>query len=61
MKTVFITGASGSMGSQVLKCIMGTEKGKFKSIILLRDKPSNQDLAKKLAKEYGSNLEIVFG
>ncbi|MEG2084208.1 MAG: NAD(P)-dependent oxidoreductase [Clostridia bacterium] len=59
MKTVFITGASGSMGSQVLKCIMGT--GKFKSIILLRDKPSNQDLAKKLAKEYGSNLEIVFG
>ena len=56
-KVVFITGASGSMGSQVLKSVM--ETGKFKSIILLRDKPSNQKLAAKLQKKYGEDLEVV--
>lgn len=58
-KVVFITGASGSMGSQVLKSVM--ETGKFKSIILLRDKPSNQKLAAKLQKKYGEDLEVVMG
>ena len=58
-KVVFITGASGSMGSQVLKSVM--ETGKFKSIVLLRDKPSNQKLAAKLQKKYGEDLEVVMG
>ncbi|MEG1395026.1 MAG: NAD-dependent epimerase/dehydratase family protein [Clostridia bacterium] len=58
-KVVFITGASGSMGSQVLECVMGTQK--FKSLILLRDKPNNRKLADKLAKKWGADLEVVFG
>ena len=58
-KVVLVTGASGSMGSQVLKSVM--ETGKFKSIILLRKKPSNEKLAAKLQKEYGADLEVVFG
>lgn len=59
-KVVFMTGASGSMGSEVLKQIM--ETGQFKGIALLRKKKSNEKLAKQLIKKYGSdNLEIVFG
>ena len=45
-KTVFITGASGSMGSEVLKQIMATKK--FRCRILLRAKPTNRKLAAKL-------------
>ncbi|MDE6189894.1 MAG: NAD(P)-dependent oxidoreductase, partial [Clostridia bacterium] len=63
-KTVLITGASGSMGSQVLKCVMGT--GKFNCIILLRKKSSNEKLREELLKKYakirtGGKLEVVFG
>lgn len=58
-KVVFISGASGSMGSQVLECVMRTHK--FKGLILLRKKPANEKLAKKLAKKWGEELEIVFG
>lgn len=58
-KVVFVTGASGSMGSQVLKCIMETDK--FQGRILLRKKPSNEKLAQKLKKLYGDKLEVVFG
>ena len=63
-KTVLVTGASGSMGSQVLKCVMGT--GKFDCVILLRKKPSNEKLANNLIKKYaklnnGAKLTVVFG
>ena len=63
-KTVLITGASGSMGSQVLKCVMGT--GKFNCVILLRKKRSNEKLREALLKKYakiktGGKLEVVFG
>ena len=58
-KVVLVTGASGSMGSQVLKCVMGT--GKFKGLVLLRDKASNQKLAKDLKKKYGDDIEVVMG
>ena len=49
-KTVLVTGASGSMGSQVLKCVMDT--GKFNSVILLRIKRSNEKLREALLKKY---------
>lgn len=59
-KTVFITGASGSMGSEVLKQIMATKK--FRCRILLRDKPTNRKLAAKLLKNADEGaLEVVFG
>lgn len=58
-KTVFITGASGSMGSEVLKQIMLTEK--FNTVILLRKKPVNEKLAVKLKGLYGDSIEVVFG
>ncbi|MDE5549136.1 MAG: NAD(P)-dependent oxidoreductase, partial [Clostridia bacterium] len=63
-KTVLITGASGSMGSQVLKCVMGT--GKFNCVILLRKKRANEELREKLLKFYakkktGGTLEVIFG
>ena len=58
-KVVFITGSSGSMGSQVLKYVMETKK--FKGLVLLRRKPANEKLAAKLQKEYGSDIEVVFG
>lgn len=40
-KKVLITGASGSMGSQVLKCVMGT--GKFDCVILLRKREQTRN------------------
>ena len=49
-KKVLITGASGSMGSQVLKCVMGT--GKFDCVILLRKKRANEELRERLLKKY---------
>ncbi len=58
-KTVFVTGASGSMGSEVLKQVADTHK--FNSLILLRKKPSNEKLAEKLKKKYGNEIEIIFG
>lgn len=59
-KVVFITGASGSMGSQVLQSVMEESK-LFKALILLRKKDANVKLAKKLTKKYGDNIEVVFG
>ena len=63
-KTVLITGASGSMGSQVLDCVMKT--GKFNCLILLRKKRSNELLREALIKKFaklksGGKLEVVFG
>ena len=63
-KTVLVTGASGSMGSQVLKCVM--ETGKFNCVILLRKKRANEKLREALLKKYaklktGGKLEVLFG
>lgn len=58
-KVVFITGASGSMGSEVLKQILDTNK--FKGLVLLRRKPQNEKLAKVLEKKYGENIDVMFG
>ncbi len=57
--TVLVTGASGSMGSEVLKAVL--ENQRFKGLILLRQKKSNEKLAKKLASKYGDRIEVVFG
>lgn len=58
-KTVFITGASGSMGSEVLKQVMAT--GKFKVLVLLRKKPANEKLKKVLKKRYSQGATVLFG
>jgi len=58
--TVAITGASGSMGSQALLQIMDSPQN-FKSLVVLRDKPSNQKLAKQLNRKYKSRIEIIMG
>ena len=48
MKIVFITGVSGTMGSEALKQIAQT--GTFRCRVLLRPKKANIKLAKKLQK-----------
>ncbi len=58
-KTVLITGASGSMGSEALKQI--AETNKFKITIILREKKSNIKLAKKLKRKYSDNIDVCFG
>ena len=58
-KTLLVTGASGNMGSEVLKQTMDT--GRVKGVVLLRKKPANEKLAKKLKKKYGDDIEIIFG
>ncbi len=58
-KTVLITGASGSMGSEVLKAVMAA--GKFKGLVILRKKPQNERLKQELDKRYGSRAEVFFG
>ena len=58
-QTVLLTGASGSMGSEALKSVM--ETGKFKALVLLRKKPSNEKLKKELEQRYGDGVEVVFG
>ena len=57
MKKVFITGVSGTMGSEALKQIAQTEN--FRCRILLRPKKPNIKLAKKLQKN--ENIEVLFG
>ena len=57
MKMIFITGASGTMGSEALRQIAQT--GKFRCRVLLRPKKKNMRLAKKLQKH--ENIEVVFG
>ena len=52
-KVVFISGASGSMGSQVLECVMRTHK--FKGLILLRKKPANESWLKSWLKNGAKN------
>ena len=64
-KTIMITGASGSMGSEVLAqiadyTVANPDKG-FKCLVLLRKKPANEKLAAKLTKKYGDIVEVVFG
>ena len=58
-KTVFITGASGVMGSAVLRRIAETQN--YNLIILLREKERNKKQAKRLSKKYGGDIKIVFG
>lgn len=58
-KTVFVTGASGSMGSEVLRAVM--ESSSIKGLVLLRKKKSNEKLKLKLSKLYGDKIEVVFG
>lgn len=58
-KTLLVTGASGQMGREVLAKCMESEM--LKGIVLLRKKKENVKLAKKLAKKYGENIEIIFG
>lgn len=57
--TVMVTGASGSMGSEVLRAVM--DAGKFKGLVLLRKKKENEKLKLKLEKKYGDDIEVVFG
>lgn len=56
---VLITGASGSMGSEVLKAVMKNEK--FNGLVLLRKKKANEKLASRLASRYGERIEVFFG
>lgn len=58
-KTVMVTGASGSMGSEVLKQIM--ELDFVKGLVLLRKKKDNEKLKVKLEKKYGDRIEVIFG
>lgn len=58
-KTVLITGASGSMGSEALKAVMAA--GSFKGLVLLRRKPANEKLKTSLEKRYGGRIEVLFG
>ncbi|QUY17610.1 NAD(P)-dependent oxidoreductase [Treponema vincentii] len=57
MKIIFITGVSGTMGSEALKQIAQT--GAFRCRVLLRPKKANIKLAKKLQKN--ENIEVLFG
>ena len=57
MKTVFITGVSGTMGFEALMQIVRT--GKFLCRVLLRPKKANMRLAKKLQKN--PCIEVLFG
>ena len=58
-KVVMVTGASGSMGSEVLRSVM--DGGKYKGLVLLRKKPENEKLKAKLEKLYGEDIEVYFG
>lgn len=58
-KVVLVTGASGNMGSEVLKQTMDT--GRVDGIVLLRKKPENEKLAEKLTAKYGSRITVIFG
>ncbi len=58
-KNVLITGASGNMGSEVLRQLM--ETGKVTTTVLLRKKGANEKLAEKLKKQWGDNITVIFG
>ncbi|AGT43607.1 NAD-dependent epimerase/dehydratase family protein [Treponema pedis] len=58
-KTVFITGASGTMGEEALKQIAETDN--YNITVILRQKKKNLKLAKKLKKRYGKSVNIIFG
>ena len=58
-KNLLVTGASGNMGSEVLKQCM--ETGRIHGIVLLRKKPANEKLAAKLKKKWGEDIDIIFG
>ncbi len=58
-KKLLVTGASGNMGSEVLKQCM--ETGRIQGIVLLRKKPANEKLAEKLQAKWGKDLTVIFG
>lgn len=57
--TVALTGASGAMGSEALRQVL--ELPYTRAVVLLRRKPKNIRLAKKLSSRYGGRVEIIFG
>ena len=59
MKTILITGASGTMGSEALRQLAETERVRCR--IMLRPKPANKRLARKLRQRYQNSIEIFFG
>ena len=62
-KVVVVTGASGSMGGEVIKSILLADKknDRFKVVILLRKKHDNEELAIKLKRKYKGDIDIIFG
>ncbi|MEG1581950.1 MAG: polysaccharide biosynthesis protein [Clostridia bacterium] len=58
MKKIFITGASGSMGSQVLAKVTELD---VKILLLMQKSKKNMKLAKKLDKQYPFRIEVKFG
>lgn len=56
MKKILITGVSGNVGSEVLAKLL--KQGDFKCKILLRPKPKNLKLGKKLSKK---GVEVFYG
>jgi len=58
MKTILITGASGTMGAETLRQLAETEKVWCR--ILLRPKNANKKLARKLEHSY-KHIQIYFG
>jgi NAD dependent epimerase/dehydratase family. len=58
-KKLLVTGASGNMGSEVLKQCM--ETGRIHGIVLLRKKPANEKLSAELQKKWGNDITVIFG
>lgn len=58
-KTVMITGASGTMGSEVLKQVAATND--YRITVILRMCKRNKKLAAALKQKYGSMINIIMG
>ncbi|MEG1613413.1 MAG: NAD(P)-dependent oxidoreductase [Clostridia bacterium] len=58
-KRLLVTGASGNMGSEVLK--QNLETGRIHGIVLLRKKPANEKLAEELKAKWGNDITVIFG
>ncbi len=60
MRTVAVTGASGSMGKETVKYILSSDKGFFLRMLLLNT-PLDRRFARKIKRRYGDRTEIFFG
>ena len=58
MKTILITGASGTMGSAAVQQL--AEAAHVRCRVMLRPRPANKKLAQKLQRMY-ARIEVVFG